>query len=521
MDFFQLGPLPTDMIEGHYDPKLVVFSFIVAMFASYIALDIAASLKNIISDRTTYYKWLFSGALVMGLGIWTMHFIGMEALTTFILMEYDPVLTFFSLVIAVIASGLALFLTTRFEVSIPTILAGGLGLGVAIASMHYVGMTAMLRLNIRYLPLTFLLSILIAIVASQTALWLMLKSYENRKVFLYSFNILSAIVMGFAICGMHYVGMAAAVMTPNEETIFLETQPMHSGLPPFYIGLATSLIMIIFLALSSTNQRVIVSLKRNNEILKAKELELEEARRRAEQANLAKSFFLANMSHEIRTPLNVIIGNASLLTRVNLTNREEKYVKSISISSRILLELINDILDFSKIEAGELKLSLVQCDFTVLVNEVIDLMSLRAKEKNLQLITNYDPRLPLNIVTDSIRVQQIITNLIGNAIKFTEQGHVKINVIPEKTDGGQKLKIRLEVEDTGIGISKDKFNRVFQKFSQIDDSSTRKFGGTGLGLIISKELVKLLKGDIGFKSEVGVGSTFWFEILFSTKIENK
>ncbi len=513
MDFFQIGRLPSNQVHGSYDLGLVVFSFIVAMFASYVALNIAANLKSTLFDKTHYYKWLFGGSFVMGLGIWTMHFIGMEAFITFIPMEYDFALTFFSLLIAIAASGFALFWVTRVQISIPAILIGGLGMGIAIASMHYVGMSAMMHINISYLPSLFFLSIFIAIIASQAALWLMVKSHDSGSPRILGFNILSAGVMGFAICGMHYVGMAAAVITPAEDTILSNMQPMHAGLPPFYVGAATSLIMIVFLFLSSTNHKFIISLKKNNEILKAKEIELDEARKRAEQANIAKSFFLANMSHEIRTPLNVIIGTASLLARSNLDDKEKKYVKRISITSRILLELIMDILDFSKIEAGKLKINLINCDFIVLINEVIEIMSVRAEERGLKLITNYDPKLSLKIISDTVRIQQIVTNLIGNAIKFTEKGYVKVNITSKQKDDDYFL-IRLEVEDSGIGISEDKFDRLFQKFSQIDASSTRKFGGTGLGLVISKELVRLLGGEINFTSQVGKGSTFWFEIPF-------
>ena len=268
MDFFLSGPMPLNQIHGYFDLKLVAFSFIVAMFASYVALDIAGGLKNTLSDRVNYYKWLFSGALVMGLGIWTMHFIGMEAFITFMPMKYDPALTFLSSVIAIVASGFALFWVTHFKASIPAILIGGLGLGIAIASMHYIGMSAMQHMHILYIPSLFFLAIFIAIIASQIALWLMLKSHEGKDSSTLPFNTLSAIAMGFAICGMHYVGMSAAVMVPTNEILSTEMQSPHAGLPPFYIVLATSLIMIVFLALLSSNQKVIISLKKNNEILK-------------------------------------------------------------------------------------------------------------------------------------------------------------------------------------------------------------------------------------------------------------
>ena len=513
MDFFQTGQLPSNQILGFYDLTLVVFSFIVAMVASYVALSIAGSLRSVISDRMHYYKWLFSGAVVMGLGIWTMHFIGMEAFITYMSMTYDPALTFLSLLIAIVASGFALFWIARERVSIPDILIGGSVMGVAIASMHYVGMAAMQHIHIGYLPGLFILSILIAIVASQAALWLMLKTYGGEGSFILGFNTLSAVVMGLAICGMHYVGMAAAIMTPLEETAPLSLVPMHAGLPPFYLGLAASLIMIIFLALSSSNQKFIVSLRKSNEALKAKEIELEDARRRAEQANSAKSMFLANMSHEIRTPLNVIVGTASLLARTKLDEKETKYVKRIALSSRVLLDLIVGILDFSKIEAGELTINLMSCDFITIVNDVVEMMNPRVEEKGLKLILNYDTKSSLKIKSDPLRIQQIITNLIGNAIKFTEKGHIKISITSKKKDQNH-LQIRFEVEDSGIGISEDHFGRVFQKFSQVDESFTRKFGGTGLGLVISQELVKLLGGNIGFTSKLGSGSLFWFEVPF-------
>ncbi len=511
MQFFQTGKMPLNQIEGFYDLTLVVFSFVVAMVASYVALSITGSLKSVILDRTNYYKWFFSGAVVMGLGIWTMHFIGMEAFTSYMTMEYDPGLTFLSLIIAITASGFALFCVAREHVTIPNILIGGTVMGIAIASMHYVGMSAMLHMHIYYLPSLFFLSILIAIVASQAALWLMQRSHEGAGSFILGFNMLSAVVMGLAICGMHYVGMAAAVMTPLEHGTASTMQPMNAGLPPFYIGVAASLIMFIFLALSSSNQKFILSLKKSNDALKAQEMELEDARKHAIQANAAKSIFLANMSHEIRTPLNVIIGTAALLARSELNEKEEKYVKRIILSGRALLDLIVDILDFSKIEAGELKINITSCDFITIANEVIEIMTPRAEEKELELIANYDKPSALKIKSDPVRIQQIITIFVDNAIKFTEKGYIKISITSKQKDHDH-LQIRVEVEDSGIGIREDRVHRIFKKFSQVDASSTRKVGGVGLGLAISKELVKLLGGEIGYKNNPKGGSIFWFEI---------
>lgn len=507
MDFFQYGPIPDNLMVGTFDLKLVFISYIISIFASYVALSIAGSLRSSVIDRLNYWKWLVSGALVMGMGIWTMHFIGMEAFVMHAPMEYDTLLTVFSLIIAIVASGFALFWVARANVSWGRIFIGGVIMGLGIASMHYVGMEAMLGVDIKYIPSLFFLSLLIAVIASQAALWLMINSYNYAVIA--KFNVLSALIMGAAICGMHYVGMAAAVMTDDGMNADL----VHSGLPPFYLGATSTFIMIIFLALTSNNQKILHQLQQNNDQLKAQESELRDARDRAEQANVAKSFFLANMSHEIRTPLNVIIGTASLLGRSPMNDKEKKFVDRIGLASHLLLNIITDILDFSKIEAGELKLHNESLEFVTQVKEVINIMSARAEEKNLKLFFKYECDDPLYIISDGIRIQQILTNLIANAIKFTDKGEIEVTIICQKESQGY-LPIRVEVKDTGIGIGKDKYGSIFQKFSQVDSSSTRKFGGSGLGLIISKELARMLGGEMGFTSELGVGSVFWFEIPF-------
>lgn len=514
MIFFQLDPLPINQMEGHYDFKLVLLSFIVAMFASYVALSIAGSLRRTGVDRWTYWKWFFSGAIVMGAGIWTMHFIGMEAFIMDLKMEYEPFLTLLSLLIAIIASGFALFLVARPQVCILQILTGGILMGAAIASMHYVGMAAMLHVQIRYLPSIFFLSIVIAIVASQAALWLMVKRHEYA--WKAKLNLLSAVIMGMAITGMHYTGMFAAVFTEEMGSESISNLSGHAGLPPFYIGLSASVIMLIFLFLSTNNEKSLISLQNSNEKLLANEVELVQARQKAEQANLAKSYFLANMSHEIRTPLNVILGTASMMERVELQPREQKYVDRIIMSSRILQNLIMDILDFSKIEAGELKLNSVKADFIALIKDVVEIASTIAEEKHIKLLLDYPSKKPLEIFCDPIRLQQVMTNLVGNAVKFTDKGEVRVKVLP-KYNGNNEVTIRMEVQDQGIGISEENFDKIFKKFSQVDDTSKRKYGGTGLGLVISKKLVNAMNGEIGFTSKLNAGSTFWFEIPFKTE----
>ncbi|GAB4226873.1 MAG: hypothetical protein Tsb0021_03240 [Chlamydiales bacterium] len=264
-----------------------------------------------------------------------------------------------------------------------------------------------------------------------------------------------------------------------------------------------------------------ISEKKLEETLRQMEItnkELETARIAAEEANVAKSTFLACMSHEIRTPLNGITGIAALLENSELNPKQQHYVSRIILSGQVLLEIINDILDFSKIEANELHLEYVSNDLHLLTKEVIDLLSQRAEDKNLELSLFVDIGYPCNVYIDGGRLRQILTNLIGNAIKFTKEGKVTLSVT-RKDVFPNRATFRFEVIDTGIGIPESKQKTVFEKFSQADNSTTRKFGGTGLGLTISKQLVELMNGRIGVASEIDNGSTFWFEI--PCEIDNK
>jgi NO-binding membrane sensor protein with MHYT domain len=530
-DFFQYGAIPLDSYSGVYDMRLVALSYMVAVFASYIALDLTGRLRDHNNTKASSLLWLVGGSIAMGAGIWSMHFIGMLSFKiTGLNFEYDIYWTGFSLIVAILASLFALFLLKRSVINIVHLIAGGIILGLAIASMHYTGMEGMLiTLNIRYLPGLFLLSIIVAIVASEAAIWLALKSNTVIMRLRNRIKFASALVMGVAICGMHYTGMAASVFTP------LCTPALTSGtsLDPTILAMsiATVTFMILSIALFASSYKEAIN---QQQFEHARQLGMAEisasvlhnvgnvlnsvnvsANTLSEQLNTSKINNLEKLVNLLKSHQNDL---ANFLTTDaqgkkvidyidNLSSHQQSEQKKYTDEVNIIIKNISTIRDI--ISTQQTLSKSAGFESIIIVNELLDeCLLITGVELNEQITTvkNYEKFSP--VLIDKVKLLQVLINLIRNAKDALLESSNKTKVLTLKSYVRENF-IFIEIQDSGIGISPTNLSKIFYY------GFTTKRAGHGFGLHTCALVINELGGEISVTSDgVEKGTTFILKLPY-------
>jgi NO-binding membrane sensor protein with MHYT domain len=528
--YFQLNALPADRLIGVYDIRLVFLSFIVAVFASYIALDFTGRLRENNTTRSRIL-WLIGGAVAMGAGIWSMHFIGMLSLTVpGITLQYDTFWTVFSLVVAILASGFALYILQVSVINIIHLVSGGVLLGLAIACMHYTGMAGLLiSLNIRYLPGIFILSILIAIVASEAAIWFALKSTMVVLRWQHRIKIISAIIMGFAICGMHYTSMAASVFTPLCVAVSNNTQTLDPAILSVIIAAVTFVILGLASFTSSYKEainqekmelarelgmsEIATSVLHNvGNVLNSVNVSTGAITEKISSSKLTGLEELAQLLNEHKADLvEFITQDARGIHVPAYTNqlavcwrKEQHYVLNEIACLSKNVALIKDIISTQQTLTKTTGLKQI-----ISINDLIDevlLISGVNLVKEIDVEKQYSKIQGINV--DKVKLLQILDNLLRNAKESLLDSSNK--TISIKTEVINQEKISIKIADNGKGILSENVNKIF-----IFGFTTKK-EGHGFGLHTSALAARELGGEIHVESEgINKGATFSLTIPYS------